>query len=73
MAGGADYVLAVRSITSAMRAQKILERQGFHASIQRSTTTSPQGCGYTVRITGDLSAALSILQAAEIEILEVRR
>lgn len=72
MANGTEYVLAVRSVTSAMRAQKLLEREGIRTTIQRSTDTSRRGCGYTVKIKSELSYALGVLQAAGIEVLDVQ-
>lgn len=73
MANGTEYVLAVRSITSAMRAQKLLERVGIRTTIHRSTNTSQRGCGYTIKFKSDLDYALSILEPAGIEIFEIQR
>ncbi len=47
MANNGQSVLVVRSVTSAMRGQKLLESSGISAYVQRNTApNSNQGCGY---------------------------
>ncbi len=54
MANNGQSVLVVRSVTSAMRGQKLLESSGISAYVQRNTApNSNQGCGYGIRIGRD--------------------
>ncbi len=74
MASSTDYVLAVRSSTSAMRGQRILESKGIPAEIQRSSASASQkGCGYGIKIVGDLTTAVNILNSEGVEVVEIRR
>ena len=74
MASSTVYVLAVRSSTSALRGQRILESKGIPAAIQRSSSPASQnGCGYAIKIVGDLSNAVRILNSEGVEVVEIRR
>lgn len=66
-------VLVVRSVTSAMKGQKLLEQNGISAYVERNTApNSRQGCGYGLKIRGDVAAA-GILSAAGIKVSEIQR
>ncbi|MEM1483983.1 DUF3343 domain-containing protein [Oscillospiraceae bacterium PP1C4] len=67
-------VLVVRSITNAMRGQKLLEQNGISAYVQRNTApTVKQGCGYGLKISGDMmNAAIQILNQADIKVVEIQ-
>ncbi len=69
MANNGQSVLVVRSVTSAMRGQKLLESSGISAYVQRN---SNQGCGYGIRISGDVSKAAGILAGAGIKVVEIQ-
>jgi hypothetical protein len=60
------------SVTSALRAQKLLEQRGIRSYI-RKIANHPKlgGCGYGLELLGDLNAALCLLQAAGIRILGI--
>ena len=65
-------VLVVRSVTSAMKGQKLLEQNGISAYVERNTApNSRQGCGLKIR--GDVAAAAGILSAAGIKVSEIQR
>ena len=67
-------VLVVRSVTSAMKGQKLLEQTGISAYVERNTApNSRQGCGYGLKIRGDVAAAAGILSAAGIKVSEIQR
>lgn len=69
-----DYpVLIVRSITYAMKGQKLLESNGINAYIQRNARpNSKEGCGYGLRVAGNLETALSLLSDAGIKVVEIQ-
>ncbi len=58
--------LSVRSITYAMKAQKLLERWGIPCRIVRDRSIR-RGCGYLIIVRGDLQRILSILHSAGID------
>ena len=65
-------VLVVRSITYAMKGQKLLERYGYSAYIERLPhPNSRQGCGYGIKVFGNVGAAQQILTASGIQVAEV--
>ena len=66
-------LLVVRSITNAMRGQKILEQNRIPAYVQRNTLpSSKQGCGYALKITGSVEKAVNLLAAADIKVTEIQ-
>ncbi|MCI8649189.1 MAG: DUF3343 domain-containing protein [Anaerotruncus sp.] len=68
------FVLVVRSVTSAMKGQKLLEQNGITAFVQRnSMPNSTQGCGYALKIYGDVSRAISILYNVGIQVTEIQQ
>ncbi len=74
MANNGQSVLVVRSVTSAMRGQKLLENSGISAYVQRNTApNSNQGCGYGIRVSGgDVAKAAGILAGAGIKVVEIQ-
>lgn len=73
MATNESCVLVVRSITNAMKGQKLLEQHGITAYVQRNTAPAKkEGCGYVLKVNGSATTAVSILSAAGISISEVR-
>ena len=67
------YVLVVRSVTNAMKGQKLLERYGISAYVERNThPSSKQGCGYVIKIRGNLETAVSLLTSEGIKISEIQ-
>lgn len=68
-----DTVLVVRSVTNAIKGQKILENNGIGAYVQRNTSpTSRQGCGYGLKIEGNLQTAVNLLTAAGVKVVEIQ-
>ena len=69
-----ESVVVVRSITNAMKGQHELERYGISAYIERNRNpNSKQGCGYGLKIRGNLDLVLEILSAAGIPIAEIQK
>ena len=67
------HLVVVRSITYAMKGQKLLERYGYTTYIERlARPNSRQGCGYGVRVIGPLEGALRLFASAGIPVAEVQ-
>ncbi|MBC8584177.1 putative Se/S carrier-like protein [Youxingia wuxianensis] len=65
-------VLIVRSITNAMRGQKLLENQGVTAYIVRNSDVSGRyGCGFGIKIDAPVDRAVDILADEGIRVVEV--
>ena len=62
-------MLVVRSVTNAIKGQKILETNGISAYVQRSAGN--QGCGYALKVFCDPRMAASLLQNAGIKVAEI--
>lgn len=60
------YLIALTSITYAIKAQNLLKSMGYYCEIQRTPKTLGTGCGYSIRVKGDVSTALRILENASI-------
>lgn len=66
------YIIRVTSVTYAMRAQKLLERQGIRAYVRKmAKNLSQHGCGYGVEVVGDPAAAADIISASGIRVVEI--
>lgn len=61
-------VLAVGSVTNAMRGRELLQKNGIPAFLGRADARGREGCGYTLTVTGDVSRAAGILAAAGIRV-----
>lgn len=58
------YLITFRSVTYAQRGERVLNRAGERARVQRTPRwMEEQGCGYSLRLqTGDIARAVSILR-----------
>lgn len=66
------YLIMCRSITSAQRAERLLERSLIHAAaVKAPKALTRSGCGYAVRIRADADRALTILRSNQISIGKV--
>lgn len=67
-------VLVVRSVTNAIKGQKILESNGIDALVYRNTSpSSRQGCGYGLRLQGgSVQTAVNLLNNAGIKVVEIQ-
>lgn len=65
-------ILVVRSITGAMKGQKILESNGIAAYVQRNMSPNSRvGCGYVLKINGNPQTAVMLLARAGVPVVEV--
>ena len=63
--------ISVSSITYALKGKEILEKHGYHATVQRKNRlTSKNGCGYKIVFNGDREKVLSVLKKYNIKITE---
>ena len=60
------------SITSAMKGEDILRKNGFRASVFRDSKINPYGCGYVIKVFGEKEKINRILQKAGIRVNEIR-
>ncbi len=68
----ANPTILMSSVTSALRAQKLLEQRGTRSYIRKIANNQKLGgCGYGLEIQGDVNTALNLLWAAGIRILGV--
>ncbi len=64
--------ILMSSLTSALRAQKLLEQRGIYSYIRKIANNQKLGgCGYGLEIQGDVNSVLNILQVAGIRVLGV--
>ncbi len=64
--------LYVSSVTNAMHAKRVLEKQGYAVHIQRSSHVQEEsGCGYSVLVQGPAAKASEILKQNGIRVLRV--
>lgn len=68
-------IIRLSSVTYAIRAQKLLEQSGIRSVIKKlARSLQVTGCGYGLEInTLDVNAAVAVLNASGIRILEVMR
>lgn len=63
-------IIIVSSVTYAMKGQKLLSEQGITATLTRTDgVKSVKGCGYGLRIHGDISKSAAILKRNGISVL----
>lgn len=59
-------LIAVSSITYAMKAKKLLNSRGIYCEMQRTPKNLGSGCGYSIRVRDDIEFILSILDEENI-------
>ncbi|MBE6892572.1 MAG: DUF3343 domain-containing protein [Oscillospiraceae bacterium] len=67
-----EYFFLLSSITSAMKGEDILRKNGFRASVFRDSKINPYGCGYVIKVFGEKEKISRILQKAGIRVNEIR-
>ena len=67
-----DGTIFFGSISWAIQAQKLLEKQGITSDMRKVSNIGPDGgCGYGLDLHGDLHSALQILESADIKYIGV--
>lgn len=67
-----EYYFLMSSITSAMKGEEILRKNGFRASVFRDTKMNPYGCGYVIKTSGEKNAVSEMLKKYGIRVNEIR-
>ena len=67
-----EYFFLLSSITSAMKGEELLKKNGFRASVFRDSKINPYGCGYVIKVFGEKEKISEILKKAGIRINEIR-
>ena len=67
-----EYYFLLSSITSAMKSEDILRKNGFRASVFRDSKTNPYGCGYILKAFGEKEKMSMLLKNAGIRVNEIR-
>ena len=67
-----EYFFLLSSITSAMKGEDLLKKNGFRASVFRDTKINPFGCGYVIKVFGEKEKISEILKKAGIRVNEIR-
>ncbi|MDR1892157.1 MAG: DUF3343 domain-containing protein [Oscillospiraceae bacterium] len=63
-------LIMVSSVTYAIKGRDLLRNHGIKAYIERTPNASDRvGCGYSIMIFGNISAALQLLKSAGIKVL----
>lgn len=64
-------IISLTSVTYALKAQKILEQNSIKTHLSKTTEYKfKQGCGYILKIHGNLEKAVNILKSNNIKVLD---
>lgn len=61
-------IIALTSITYAIKAKKMLNSYGHYCEIVRTPKSLAKGCGYSIRINTDVKTVLPLLAAEQITV-----
>ncbi len=61
-------IIALTSITYAMKAKKLLNSFGYYCEILRTPKKLAKGCGYSIRVKNDIDNVLLILASEQITV-----
>ena len=59
----ATYLITIASITLANKACDILKSNGYACAVEKTPKNFASGCGYSVRLKGNIEYAVSLLEA----------
>lgn len=62
------YLVAVTSITYAAKGQNLLQGYGYSCDIQRTPKNFSSGCGYCLKVKGDINRITAILKNGGVRI-----
>lgn len=67
-----SYLIATGSITYAIKGREILRKKGFKAKIEKTLSNkNGAGCGYGIRLEGDIAEAENILRSSGVKVFEI--
>lgn len=61
-----NYIIALASITYAMKAQTLLRTSGIKCDVIRTPKNLASGCGYSIKAWGDIKNISAILESGGI-------
>lgn len=64
------YLVAVTSITYANKGQNLLQGYGYSCDIQRTPKNFSSGCGYCLKVKGDINRITAILNKGGVRVKE---
>ncbi|MBQ7875485.1 MAG: DUF3343 domain-containing protein [Oscillospiraceae bacterium] len=67
-----EYFFLLSSVTSAMKSEGILQKNGYKAYVFRDSSMNPYGCGYVVKASGDKENMAALLKKNGIRINEIK-
>lgn len=67
-----EYFFLLSSVTSAMKGEEILQKNGYRAHVFRDSGMNPYGCGYVIKAAGDKEKMTAVLKNSGIRINEIR-
>lgn len=67
-----EYFFLLSSVTSAMKGEKLLFKNGIKAHVLRDGKVNPYGCGYMIKARGEKERLEEILKSGGIRINEIR-
>ncbi|MBQ5315442.1 MAG: DUF3343 domain-containing protein [Oscillospiraceae bacterium] len=59
----ATYLITIASITLANKACDILKSNGYACAVEKTPKNFASGCGYSVRLKGNIEYAVSLLES----------
>ena len=66
------YLITTGTVTYALKGRDILRKKGFKASVDKTSTNENNlGCGYSIKIYGDINNAERILRSNGVKILKI--
>ena len=60
------YLIAMTSITYAMKAKALLNEKGLYCEIQRTPKDIGSGCGYSLRVQNDPNTIIAFLESSSV-------
>ena len=66
------YLITAGTVTYALKGKEILIKKGYKASVEKvSTRENNLGCGYSIKVFGDIKPIEQILRNSGVKILKI--
>ncbi len=67
-----EYLFLLSSVTSAMKGEELLRKNGYRAYVFRDSKINPYGCGYVIKALGEKEKMSEILKRNSVRVNEIR-
>lgn len=68
------YLITTGTVTYALKGRDLLRKKGFKASVERiASGENNLGCGYSIKLLGDIKSAEQILKSGGVKILKISK